>query len=89
MFADQIDDAPPAVALLKMRERERGHFGSPQPAAQEHGQDGAVAQSPDGRNIRRAQQSLRLPKGQPVTYADALRLRALHAADTSGEFRCQ
>ena len=47
----------------------------------------ARSRSPrSGRDIRRAQQSLRLPQRQPVPDADALRLGALHAADAGGQF---
>ena len=41
MLANQIDDAPPDIALLEAGERQRGHLGSPEPAPQQHGQDGA------------------------------------------------
>jgi len=60
VLAYQIDDAPTSIALLEVGERQRGHLGTPQPAAQENGQDGAVTQSADRRDIRRAQQSLGL-----------------------------
>ena len=43
---NQVHDAPAAIALLEVSERERSHFGTPQAAAQEYGQDSAVAQSP-------------------------------------------
>ena len=47
MLADQVNDAPAAIALLEVRERERSHFGSPEAAAQEHRQDSAIAQPAD------------------------------------------
>lgn len=62
MLTDQIDDAPAAVALLEVGERERGHFGSSQAAAQQHGEDGSVTQPAEGRSIWCAQQGLRLAK---------------------------
>ena len=43
-----------------------------------------VAQPAEGRDIGCAQQSLRLPLREPVAGADALRFRALHAADAGG-----
>ena len=43
VFPDQIDDAPAAVALLNMSEVERRYLGSPEPAAEKYGYDGAVA----------------------------------------------
>jgi hypothetical protein len=43
VFSDEIYDAPAAIALLEMVESECRHFGPPQAATQEHGQDGAVA----------------------------------------------
>jgi hypothetical protein len=39
----EVHDAPPAIALLDVRHRERGDLGPPQGAAQEHGDYGAVA----------------------------------------------
>jgi hypothetical protein len=32
MLADQIDDAPPAITLLQVSERQRSHLGSPEAA---------------------------------------------------------
>jgi hypothetical protein len=52
VLSNQIDDAPAAVALLKMGELQRG---TAQSASEEYGQDGAVAQSPKLRDVRRAQ----------------------------------
>ena len=61
VLADQIKDAPAAIALLQVRESERGYLGAPQAAAEQNGENGAVAQSPECRDIRCAQQRLRLP----------------------------
>ena len=46
MLADEIDDAPAAIALLDVRERERRHFRSSESAAEKNGEDGAIAQAP-------------------------------------------
>src|ERR1700685_2309936 len=81
VLADEIDDAPAAIALLQVRERERGHLGAPQAAAEKNGENSSVPPSPEPRDIRRAQQRLRLPLRQPIAGAYALRLRALHAGD--------
>ena len=54
VLPDEVHDAPPTIPLLEVYKRERSHFGSPQTTAQEHGQDGAIAQSAEGRDIRRA-----------------------------------
>jgi hypothetical protein len=43
VFSDNIDNAPATVALLNMCERQRGHFRPPQSAAEEDGEDGAIA----------------------------------------------
>jgi len=43
VLADQIGNAPAVVALLDVRERERRNFGSPQAAAEEDGENGAIA----------------------------------------------
>ena len=60
MLADQINDAPAAIALLQVRERERGHLGPSQAAAEKNGENSSVAQSPECRDIRGAQERLRL-----------------------------
>src|SRR5580704_15547863 len=60
MLPDQINDAPAAIALLQVRERERGHLGAPQAAAEKNGENSSVAQSSERRGIRGAQQRLRL-----------------------------
>jgi hypothetical protein len=87
MLSDEIDDAPPAVPLLDVRERERRHFRSPQPTSEKDRQDGPITQSADCGDVGRAQQRLRLPLRQPVTDADAGRFHALHPADALGQFR--
>src|ERR1700727_2223616 len=45
MLADQINDAPAAIALLQVRESERGHLRAPQATAEKNGEDSSVAQS--------------------------------------------
>jgi hypothetical protein len=42
VLANEIHNAPSPIALLDVSERERGHFGSPEAAAQKNGQDGAI-----------------------------------------------
>jgi hypothetical protein len=42
MLANQIDDAPAAIALLDVREGERRYLGASQAAAKENIQDGAI-----------------------------------------------
>ena len=44
VFADQVNDAPAAIALLKVSKRERGNLGPAETAAEEDSQNGAVAQ---------------------------------------------
>ena len=56
---------------------------------QEYGGDGTVAQSTERRDIRRTQERLCLPLREPVAGADALRFRALHAADAGRQLRCK
>ena len=66
MLPDEVHDAPTAVALLDVAERERRHLGSPQPAAQEHRQDRAVAQ-PLGRRRRPACSAASAPAGRKAS----------------------
>jgi hypothetical protein len=39
VLADEIHDAPPAIPLLDVPERQGCDFGAPQSASQEHGED--------------------------------------------------
>jgi hypothetical protein len=55
VFSDEIDDAPPAIALLDVCKCERGHFRTAQSAAKEDGENGAIPQPGDSREIWRAQ----------------------------------
>jgi hypothetical protein len=44
----QVHDAPKAIPLLEMLERQGGHLGSSESAAEKHREDGAIAQAPYG-----------------------------------------
>jgi len=98
VFSDEIHDAPTSIALLDMCERQRRHFRSSEPAAEENCENGAITQAAERRDVRRAQKRLRLPLRQPVAnanagsgsvfklthYPNADRLDTLHAADPLG-----
>lgn len=43
VLANEVDDAPASVPLLHMRESHRGHFGSPETAAEQHCENRAIA----------------------------------------------
>jgi hypothetical protein len=43
VFANQIDNAPPAIALLNMSKGQGCHFRSPESTSQKDGEDGAIA----------------------------------------------
>jgi hypothetical protein len=73
MLSNEVHDVPPPVPLLDMTERERRALGTPQPAAEEHRQDRAVAQSFDDAGIRRIQQRLCPLDGEPVRLLGYLR----------------
>src|SRR6266404_2182059 len=87
VLSDEVNDAPPSVTLLDMSERERRHLRSSQPAAEEDGKNGTIAQPANRRDVGRAEESLRLALRQPVPDADASRFHALHAADPLGQLR--
>jgi hypothetical protein len=53
VFADQIDDAPPPVALLDVWEGLRGHFRPAETAPEKHGENGATAQADHRRYVGR------------------------------------
>ena len=89
VLAAQIDDAPPAIALLYVPHRKRRHFGSSQPAAQEDRQDRTVAEALRYAGIRSVQQRLRLPDRKPVPLADTFGGDTLHSCDPIGQLGCQ
>ena len=43
MLPNEVNNAPAALALLNMRERERRYFGPPQAATQKNGEDRTIA----------------------------------------------
>jgi len=43
VLSDKIDDAPPSIALLDVRERQRRYFRSPEPTAEKYRKNGAIA----------------------------------------------
>jgi hypothetical protein len=71
-LADEVHDAPAAVARLNMFERKRRDFGPPKPAAQEDREDRPVAQALIGGGIWRVQKRLaclavsQLPRRRPL-----------------------
>ena len=85
MFASQINDAPAAITLLEVCERERSHLGTPQAAAQEHRQDGAVVQPAEGGISGALSRACACSSDSQLPTADALRLRALDTADTGSQ----
>ncbi|MGA3203800.1 MAG: hypothetical protein ABSF12_15040 [Bryobacteraceae bacterium] len=87
MFSDKIDDTPASVTLLKVCEFEGRNFRSPKSAAKKNREDGTIAQTANLRDIRRAQQRLRLSPRQPVPDTNASRFHALDAADSLGQLR--
>jgi hypothetical protein len=58
VLADEIHDAPTTIALLNVLERKRRHLGPPQPTAQKHHEDGAVAKPRFRRSIPSVQRRL-------------------------------
>jgi hypothetical protein len=61
VFPDQIDDAPAAIALLKMREGQVRGFRPTEAAPEKDCQDGAVAQPLKRSDVWRVQKRLSLP----------------------------
>ena len=89
MLATEINNAPAAVALLNMAERDRCYLGPSEAAAEKNGEDSAVAQALYSRDIRRTEEGLRLTQRKPVSHPDSLRLHALHATDSGRHFWCE
>ena len=54
VFSVKDHYAPPAITLSYVLHRRRRHFGPPQYAAQQHGDDGVVEKSLRRRNVRRS-----------------------------------
>jgi len=44
MLTHEVDDAPAAVALLDVTERQRRHLRSPEAAAEQGGEDSAITE---------------------------------------------
>jgi hypothetical protein len=66
VLADEINDAPATIALLQVLESESGNLGSPQAAAETNRENSSVTQSPECRDIRGAQERLRLRLRLPL-----------------------
>src|SRR4051794_34636405 len=77
----KIHDAPPAIPLLYVPERERCHLRSPQAAAQQDSEDRAVAQTLLRADVRRVQERLSLSDREPVPKTDTFGWHALDARD--------
>jgi hypothetical protein len=55
VLANEVNDAPAAVALLDMCERQRRHLRSSEPTPEKNGEDGAIAQAPNGADVWRVE----------------------------------
>jgi hypothetical protein len=86
VLAHEIYNTPPAIALLYVGHRKRRRFEPAQRAAEEYGDDGAVAQADQFRSVRRVQERLSLLSIQPIPGADPEGFGALHALDAGGQF---
>jgi hypothetical protein len=75
MLADEVHDTPSPVSLLDVPKSERCHFGSPQPAPEEDGENRAVAQALRGHSVRRIEQFLCLLDGQTNSPGGCLSTR--------------
>ena len=85
-LAVQIADHPPVVALLGIRNVQRGDFGAAQTASGEYGNDGSVSFASDRIQIWRAQKRLDLIGTQPVAKPNSHPLRAFYATDAGRQF---
>ena len=84
MLADEVDDAPAAIALLDVRERERRDFRGPEAATEKNGKDRAVAQPAQSRYVRCVEKRLCLASRKPVAPSDSDGFRALYPGDSRG-----
>ena len=81
MLAHEVNDAPAAITLLYMSGGERRYCRTPETTTKKNGKDCSISQPLNRTDVRRAQERLGLPKGQPVAGPDAHRLRALNAGN--------
>ena len=86
VLAAEIDDHPAAVALLDVSDGQGHGFAAAQPAADEQGQQGAIALALEGGGIGAVDESLGLRLGEPVPCPGALLLDARHLVDAGGHF---
>ena len=78
MLSNEADNAPPAVPLLNVPERQHCNFGSAEPTAEKQGENGPVPEPLRGRDVWCAQQRLGLTESKPISGADSL---GAHAFD--------
>ena len=78
VFTNEIHNAPAAIPLLDVLERECGHFGAAKTATKKHRKYRAVPQTLRGRDVWCAQQRLGLAESKPISGADSL---GAHAFD--------
>ena len=81
VLAVKVDEHPAAVALLNVLDRKRRGFGAAQPAADQQGQDGAIAPAFEGRGIGCVDELFGLRFGQPVPCPRPLLLGPGHLRD--------
>ena len=67
MLSNEVDNAPPAVPLLNVPERQHCNFGSAEPTAEKQGENGPVPEPLRGRDVWCAQQRLGLAEREPVS----------------------
>jgi hypothetical protein len=67
VLADQVDDHPAAIALLDVGQGERGDLRALEAAAEQDGQDGAMAQALERGWVGGVEQS---PQGSAITRSD-------------------
>jgi hypothetical protein len=65
VLTDQISDAPPAIALLQVRESERGHLGPPQAAAEKDRENRCTRFPVRSGNLRLYNSTLIEDSGEP------------------------
>jgi hypothetical protein len=87
VLTNEINNAPATIALLNMSERKCRNLRPPEAAAEKNSQHSAVTQSPQGGDVRRAQEILRLPQRRPVTHPDSGGFHTLHSYDSRRQLR--
>ncbi len=84
-FAEQVNDGPVIVSLLKVRQLQANQLGTPQATAQKQSQDGMISFAFCFVFIRDLKKPATLSSRKPIPEPGTEFLRSFHTPDTCGK----